>query len=185
MAIAIRHHWTLSMTQCPHCLNEFTPKRKATKYCSRRCQGFGVAKQYGKTRAAKRKNGEDVACKFCSSLFYVPKYRKDIASYCTRRCKALATPQNAEKARQNSPVMMRAGSGQKRVYRTIMVDGKQVREHRFIMQNHIGRLLLPHEHVHHINGDGLDNRIENLQLLTNSEHQKLELSVFSLKRQQS
>lgn len=31
----------------------------------------------------------------------------------------------------------------------------------------------PGMHIHHINGDRLDNRIENLSLVSNSEHQRL------------
>jgi hypothetical protein len=36
---------------------------------------------------------------------------------------------------------------------------------RFLMQEHLGRVLGPDEHVDHENEDHLDDRIENLQLL--------------------
>lgn len=46
-------------------------------------------------------------------------------------------------------------------------------EHVVIMEEYIGRRINKNEVVHHINGDKLDNRLENLQLMTISEHMKL------------
>jgi hypothetical protein len=56
-------------------------------------------------------------------------------------------------------------------YRRVRRDGKQVFEHRWVVEQHLGRKLLTTEHVHHVNGNRTDNRLENLLVLTDSAHQ--------------
>lgn len=50
-------------------------------------------------------------------------------------------------------------------YKKISVNGRKVDEHRYIMEQHLGRYLNRNEVVRHINGNVRDNRIENLYLI--------------------
>jgi DNA-directed RNA polymerase subunit RPC12/RpoP len=104
----------------------------------------------------------------------VEKIAKDgrVAKYCSHKCYA----KNRERSAYKEFVII---SGYKYLqspkHHNCSKKG-YVAEHRLIAENKLGRLLLSTEVVHHINGKKLDNRKENLMVLTNSEHIKLHKS---------
>lgn len=56
-------------------------------------------------------------------------------------------------------------------YRKIKTpDGRHMLEHRWVMEKALGRPLRSDEQVHHKNHDRLDNRPENLEVVTSAEH---------------
>lgn len=58
-------------------------------------------------------------------------------------------------------------------YYVIGANGKKYKYHRYIMEQHLQRELLPEEVVHHIDGNKTNNDINNLQLMNSiSEHSK-------------
>ena len=67
----------------------------------------------------------------------------------------------------------------------ISVKGRgSVAEHRYMVEQRIGRRLKRSEHVHHINCDKKDNRIENLHLFKNvSSHSKCRFTLEKLARE--
>jgi hypothetical protein len=56
-------------------------------------------------------------------------------------------------------------------YLMVWVPGRgRIMEHRYVMEQALGRELRSDEHVHHMNNIKMDNRLENLALLSPSTH---------------
>lgn len=70
------------------------------------------------------------------------------------------------------------GSRIHRGYRYICVKRKWVAEHRLVMEEALGRPLASTEHVHHRNGDRLDNNIANLECLSVAAHSKSHAAIL-------
>lgn len=61
-------------------------------------------------------------------------------------------------------------------YYRVWVDGVYVKEHRLVMEKHLGRRLLKSEHIHHIDGNTLNNNVDNLLIMDRAEHVKMHMS---------
>lgn len=99
--------------------------------------------------------------------------------YDTKACMVCGTP-----VKLGCATCMTCRSGEARNSRWLNKDGYvvisrpgspsadaqgRIMEHRWVMQQILGRPLLPNETVHHLNGDRSDNREENLQLWSKSQ----------------
>lgn len=154
------------MVPCACCGKQFykCPSQKEKKYCSRTCNG----KISGKKNV--RKNGTTHICPVCSNEIYIVpstlKERKNGIVYCSQVCKIRAM-KNGD---TNYGFKDCQADKRNNRYPRIQVDGKRVFEHRHLMEKKLGRKLLTSEIVHHINGNPKDNGIENLTIVSSSEH---------------
>jgi hypothetical protein len=106
-------------------------------------------------------------CLFTGCDLFCDTYKGGGAGYCTKH--------NRRRQRHGDPsVSLKPGYGfiGSHGYKMLSINCKSAREHRVLMELHLGRKLLPTEIIHHINGDKVDNRIENLQIMSRSEHTK-------------
>lgn len=125
-----------------------------------------------------KKNRVMVNCEHCGKTVSVIFSRVRKFRFCSRSCHGkvvLSAPNVQEKIKRKvGPENSRWTGGKtkrKDGYILVSVNGKRYFEHRYVMEQHLGRKLSGEENVHHINHDRGDNRIENLRLYsTRAEH---------------
>lgn len=113
---------------------------------------------------------EDKECLNCKKIF---RPANSIIKTCSKNC-GYAIRNNKAKERRKKECWYVSKKGY--VQGHVWIDDYTkifVRQHRYIMENHLGRKLLNSEDVHHINGIKTDNRIENLQVIEHCEHTKI------------
>lgn len=110
-------------------------------------------------------------CLTCEDEFT---HRPIAYAYCSSRCRGRAN----WRRKNDKPVPDRLNNPRRRWgegsineggYLQTTRNGVRKYEHQWVMEDHLGRLLLPDEEVHHRNGDKLDNRYENLELWTTKQ----------------
>lgn len=141
-------------TKCIVCGMEFLvkPSRYETaKYCTRKCMGIANRRKI-KTQ-----------CSYCGKEIEVEPNRIKEKNYCNNECKF--------NDRQKGCGITTDG------YVWIYIKGynkvNQVKLHRYLMEIKLGRKLLSEEIVHHKDFNKLNNSIDNLEVLTKVEHNKI------------
>ena len=112
-----------------------------------------------------------IQCNECGIKKWIPgsKIKYGAGKFCSKPCYT----KDQAKRRLDKSLKWQGGKViQLGYYMIKQLNGRYEREHRLIMEKNIGRKLKKGEDVHHVNGNKLDNRIENLQLLLAKDHHK-------------
>lgn len=156
--------------KCVQCGKEFVDKniKRIPRYCSHKCY---ILNRWG--------NGhkEESVCPICGKIFI--KYFSNKKTFCSKKCQYLwrsATIRGINHPRYRGKI--RYGTDNKYIaikspYHPYSDSKGYVFEHRLIMEKHLKRFLEPFEIVHHIDGNGFNNNIDNLQIMFKTEHDKL------------
>ena len=142
--------------ECPICKNKFNInisdyriKHNKNIYCSRECSYIALQK------------GKIIECLNCGKEFYST--RND---FCSKKCVY-------EYKKKNYIHKTYLENGYEVRYINGYNKNGNVKEHRYIMEQYLGRKLKENEIVHHKDGNKLNNDISNLEVMTRSEHSKL------------
>lgn len=137
----------------------YTRKDKPSKTCSTEC----LAELY------KIKCGLNKVCAYCGEKFST---KKQATKFCSNKCSAGAKVGVARDdiTGPNSYNWV-GGESIKDGYKMVLIKKRLYqREHRVVMEKAIGRKLTEDEVVHHIDGNKTNNVIENLKIVSRSQH---------------
>ena len=129
-------------------------------------------KRLGRMRINNRKRLESCSlfeCPKCGSLVIRPTGEGNRLTACSQSCSQLGIRRGSYK---KSVII----SGYEYIYMpehpNAMKSG-YVGKHRLVLENKLGRFLKNNEVAHHVNENKLDNRPENIELMSFSEHSSL------------
>ena len=150
-----RERKTYETRICAYCGNkikikskDYRLKHQSNFYCNKTCSDLS------------KKTGSIIKCLYCEKEFYSTRKK-----FCSKECVYKYRIKN------NSHKLYIEGqywAGYEKGYN----KKGNYKLHRKIMEEHLGRKLNLNEIVHHIDGNKLNNNIENLKVMTRGEHSR-------------
>lgn len=125
----------------------------------------------------KSKTGKYLVCENCGETFYrcPSEIKKGSYKYCSRDCGF--TGQRG-KLKNIKPLEDKNWYVNRRGYLQTTVRRKRILRHRWVMEQHLGRKLKPSEKVRHLDGDKLNNDIDNLVIMSDYLHSKTHRQIM-------
>lgn len=177
----------MAKRDCPVCGNEFKPKRLGQITCSKQCSSnrqkehrlrvcsvcgneFDYKNHPEKATCSKacagelrRKGPMHSFCERCGTRIerVGDRYRR----FCSNECRSKVV--GSKRPNSLGYTMIKVGKDYFGTTRSGWIQ-----EHRYVMEQSLGRPLGKGEHVHHKNGDRTDNRLENLELWSGKKDPK-------------
>ena len=108
------------------------------------------------------KADHSTTCPICGITFNKVENQK----YCSRKCQGMA---KRGKPHPHTGGISKNRQGYVREY----INGKYVFQHRLVVERAIGRKLRDDEIIHHKDRDKSNNSLDNLEILSSSEHTKI------------
>ena len=141
---------------CEHCRAPFERRHNSQRFCGPQCQR--------EAEKARRKppRKQTVQCRVCGD-----DYQRGFTTKPAGRCPRCQNPRGADHPRWRGGETYNSALNRWTV-RT--PDGRTMYRYRWVMEQAIGRPLRDDEHIHHINGDSTDDRLENLEIVSPTEH---------------
>ena len=150
---------------------EIAKSRYCGKFIRHKCCSADCYEKHLIIEKAKIQQKHTHQCTNCGKVFYGSRNNKTEYKFCSQECsKDFMKGENSFAFKRGWVVNL---SG----YKCIKIGDKYLYEHRIIMEEVLGRKLKKYEVVHHKDENKLNNSIENLQLMTKKEHDRLHMEL--------
>jgi hypothetical protein len=185
--------------KCEYCGKEFNTYRKTRRFCSVICYRKSIGSKWLNKKNPEGRGTEGI-CLYCNNKFI---RKRDYQEYCSRRCSSRdaykkgklngkeITKKAHEQVRQNALKRFKEKPNiyiGKRGYKIINLPliSKEAKRfgktkmllHHYIFYKHHNITKIPEGyHIHHIDGNCLNNELDNLQLIEAGEHTKLHYKI--------